>query len=546
MPPAGGEVRVVEGGGEGAPLIHGGVAGMWFGTSDPHGVGSADRAPRCARSAPFSVLAHLPASAEELLSRPFARANVPPDTDALAPLQRHALEPPVVDSLSQVVPHHSQRLVRAWYRQLRRCLRAARAGNASLARRLRPDDVFLDHESHSMPETAAWDWDLMPLTVGLVARVMPVSGRDGVMPEGSVKLDTWCADAAGFADQAIVSEVVHGVSDDSVCRRGTLLCAPHQGALVQFAVAEAKLRASVDAGYATAPHPLPCWPLRTCPYSVVDESVRAGKPKFRLTTDLSWPHPGMLEAAGAPVDSVNGAMNRSGWPANRMVTVGEFADAVGIMSGGGREGRRVRMWSLDCEAFYRMVGRQSSELWRNGVWGADGASLDHRCCFGDASAATKCSRISNYLVFQMRRELAEFDRLHLSRDEGWLEWQRARAGVGEGEDGLFWVAMFVDDSMAASADDLVFDAAGSPLLDASGAQRSRADCHFDIARGAIERYGWVSAPSKEQPPCVVIDVLGVVVDLRAWRMRLSPAKCTRYAEQVRQVEAMSSCTAAEY
>ena len=130
---------------------------------------------------------------------------------------------------------------------------------------------------------------------------------------------------------------------------------------------------------------------------MVDESVRAGKPKFRLTTDLSWPHSGMMEAGGRPVDAVNAAMDRSRWPANRLVRVREVAEAAGIMHGDGA--RRARLWSIDCEAFYRAVGRQRAELWRNGVWCLDGATLDGRCCFGDASAATKCARISNYLVF---------------------------------------------------------------------------------------------------------------------------------------------------
>lgn len=47
--------------------------------------------------------------------------------------------------------------------------------------------------------------------------------------------------ADGFADQGIMSEVWRGVSDDSVCERGTLLCAPHIGALQALEIAEAKL-----------------------------------------------------------------------------------------------------------------------------------------------------------------------------------------------------------------------------------------------------------------------------------------------------------------
>ena len=146
---------------------------------------------------------------------------------------------------------------------------------------------------------------------------------------------------------------------------------------------------------------LPCWPIRSCPMSVVDKSVRAGKPKWRLTTDLSWPHVGAGHDGGreVEVDAVNQAMDRSAWPANRMMRVTELAEAAAILQSLGvrEEGirRRVKLMALDCKAYYRIVGRQRAELWRNAVFLEDGVQLDERCCFGDASAATKCARISN-------------------------------------------------------------------------------------------------------------------------------------------------------
>ena len=99
------------------------------------------------------------------------------------------------------------------------------------------------------------------------------------------------------------------------------------------------------------------------------------------------------------------ALDRSEWPATHMVRISEYAEALAVMQGGlpGMPERRVRAWSLDCKAFYRVVGRQRAELWRNGIWLPDGVQLDERCCFGDASAAVKCVRISNFLVFQIRR-----------------------------------------------------------------------------------------------------------------------------------------------
>ena len=435
--------------------------GLWVGSADPHGVGDVDRVPAVARRAGCAVHAHLPAAPDELLVRPFPEANVAPVTDPLPPLPPAPAPPPLVTSVEQVAPVASLRLVRQWTRQLRRCLRAARRGHSSLARRLRPPDLFLPHEDHSLPGTADYDWDMSPLQQGLPAVPHPLSGRD-VLPDTGVLLRAWVDDACGFDDAAIVDEVSRGVSDDSSCRRGTLLCAPHAGALRMYEVAVAKLQQGVEAGYTTTPSWLPCWPLRTCPYSVVDESVRAGKPKFRLTTDLSWPHSGTMEAGGRPVDAVNAAMDRSRWPANRLVRVREVAEAAGIMHGDGV--RRARLWSIDCEAFYRAVGRQRAELWRNGVWCLDGASLDGRCCFGDASAATKCARISNYLVFQIRKAVAAFDAEHPTLDPEWLDWQQARSGLPGGQTLLAWIAMYIDDGIGVSADDLLFDIYGVPVV----------------------------------------------------------------------------------
>ena len=210
---------------------------------------------------------------------------------------------------------------------------------------------------------------------------------------------------------------------------------------------------------------------------------------------------------------------------------------------GGQARRRARAWSLDCEAFYRVVGRQRAELWRNGIWLPDGVQLDERCCFGDASAATKCSRISNFLVFHIRKALDEFDSLHPTQDTRWMEWQRQRAvtaaAAGEMSDevkrhsALFWIGMFIDDQMAGSADDLLFDLEGKAVCAASGEQQRRAKAHFELARQVLERFGWNSSESKECPPTLTITVLGVEIIMQENRWRISGDKRSRYAEQAK-------------
>ena len=114
-------------------------------------------------------------------------------------------------------------------------------------------------------------------------------------------------------------------------------CAPHAGAFKHWRVAMAKLDANEAEGWSPgAAGPLPFWPLRSAPYSVVDETARRGKPKHRLTTDLSWPHLGALDDECGPVDSVNGAMARDVWPRNPLVRVAEFGDAIAILRGSAR------------------------------------------------------------------------------------------------------------------------------------------------------------------------------------------------------------------
>ena len=81
-----------------------------------------------------------------------------------------------------MIPAHALVVVGKWRRQLTRCLRAAARGDLSLARRLRPADVWLEHSENSVPATAAWDWDLRPLALGLPAHPLPTSGRGAVQP----------------------------------------------------------------------------------------------------------------------------------------------------------------------------------------------------------------------------------------------------------------------------------------------------------------------------------------------------------------------------
>lgn len=131
-----------------------------MGSADPHGIGDVDAAAQRLAWAQCVSTRGGVASDAELLARAMPVANVQPRTQPTATPAAVAAPDaaPVVRALGDVVPSHTQRLVRVWRRQLRRCMRAARAGKMQAAKKLRPADLWLNHESHSVAATAAWNW----------------------------------------------------------------------------------------------------------------------------------------------------------------------------------------------------------------------------------------------------------------------------------------------------------------------------------------------------------------------------------------------------
>ena len=543
-----------------APVAEGAkpvARGLAMGSADPHLVGSgADNAPRAKRGAAFDPIAHLSASEVELRRRPLPAANTPPDTEPLPPPEA-PLPAPIVTRVEQVVPARTLSRIKRWIRQLRRCLRFAAQGNHRMARKLRPDDLWLPHDEHSMPETAAWDWDLRPLVSGERAVPMEPSGRDGRLPAGpmaepAVRAAVRAA-AVEFGDQAIVSEMLQGIRDDATCARGTLLCAPHSGALRLYQQAHEKLLKTEQRGWGTGGWELPAWPLRASPYSVVDESERAGKPKFRLTNDLSWPHEGMIDdGTGGSVESINGSMARDRWPRNGLPRAAKTGESAAILQSSGAP---VAVWGLDGEAYYRAFGRQRSELWRNAIAMMEGFQLDERCCFGSAADATKCSRASNLIAHAIKRALRAVDAAHPTRDPRVAAWlaEREQSAVESGCSAaeakeryasLHACSMYIDDATGASINDLLFDANGEPVM-RDGQQLRRAQLHFEAAVRTLESFGVASSPDKEQPPGDSVESLGLKIDLAEGRMRILEVRRKAYAAKAAALAKANVCVRTE-
>jgi hypothetical protein len=529
---------------------------MAAGSSNPHLLNTEpDRAPRSKRGATFDPIAHRAAEIEELTRRPLPLRNVAPKTEPLPPLPPPPPNPPRVTKVEQVVTLAALKKIRAWYRRLRRCLNFASHGNWSKAARMRPPDLWLDHNTYSVPSSAPWEWDLRPLAYGGEAVPWTPSNGEDVTPSSDLNADTLRAvlRESAFGDLAIVSEMLQGVRDDAACTRGTLLCAPHTGGLKLYAQGRDKLLKNEEQRWATGGHELPCWPIRANPYSVVDESERAGKPKFRLTNDLTWPHPGMLhDGNGGFVQSINASMQRSAWPRNGLPRAAQTGEATAIL---GASGAPVKLWGLDGEAYYRTFGRQWAQIWRNAVALAEGFQVDERCCFGSAADATKCSRASNLVAWCVLRALRKFDAQHPTRDPCVIDWldKRRDAALAAGcspeecEERflpLHSFSVYIDDGTGASIDDLLFDSSGAPVM-REGVHLRRARRHFELAIEALELIGVKSARLKEQPPDVRVESLGLEINVDTQCMRILPEKRKRYAVVARELATRRCCERSE-
>ena len=535
-----------------------------MGSADPHLLQlDDDKVPRHRRVPTFSLRAHASASREELRARPVARLNAaeptkPLDRAAAVSARRPACEAPVVTSLDEILKPIWRQRLNTWMRRLRRCMRLVASGEWRKARRMRPPDLWVSAAESMQPEVADWDWDLTGLAEGRPAVPTARSSYPTTAPRSSLMLDEFIAAHAeadgAFVDHRIVDEVVDGISDDVTVERGSFLCAPHAGAMQFRDQAQARLLKGVSAGWAVEYAALPFWPLRCDPYSVVDETKRnGGLPKFRLTNDHSWPPPNSVSvdgtfsfAEGTYVQSLNASMDRGDWPANRLMRVQQMAEAGAILQSSGAQ---VRIGVLDIVAYYKQFGRQLGELYRNGAFSEGGVVIDERCCFGSAADASKCSRISNFLVFHARRAMQAVDTMYPSRDPKVLAWLAARreagraAGACESDIDELWaclhaVGMYIDDGSHVSIDDLLFTSEGEPVV-VEGVHVRRADAHFAAFQATMARFGLETA--KEQPPSSSATLLGVDIELLAGTLKLTPQKRVDYSRQVRAMAERSAC-----
>ena len=225
--------------------------GLAVGSDDPHCLDSAEGGRVPLVTAASGLLSHQPATRDELMSRPFPVMNEPVCTSPLPEPRAQPPHPPAFTTLSQIIPVATIKLVAKWKQRLRKCLRLASKGRWAEAERVRPPDVWLPACSHMTAEAMPWNWDLSPLAHGKPAIPLAISG-ELVEPPTSLALAAVRAarEEGGFRDEAILDEMIRGISDDVDDERGTLLCAPHGSALRFWSVASQKTAANVTKGWA--------------------------------------------------------------------------------------------------------------------------------------------------------------------------------------------------------------------------------------------------------------------------------------------------------
>ena len=528
-------VAIVQGARKGEP------GGLCVGSADPHCLWDPGEVaePNDRPLATFAVGRLEEASRSEMAAREFPYFNEAPRTDWREAPEAAGGTPPVVAKITDVVPREVLRDVTRWTARMDACLRAAARGNLRMAKELRPEDLCLD-VGHMVQGTEQWVWDLRPLQRGAPAEPLWPS-NEARPPDTDLDLDAIRAAGVGFADQAIVSELIHGVSDDGPRGGATVLSPPHEGALRHYTQVMRKLEQDATRGWSTGGWRLPFWPIRANAYSIIEE-VRGARKKHRMVIDLSWPR---WEGGAGRAVSVNAAIDRSEWPTVAMPRPMQIAGAAAVLLSSGGP---VQLWGCDCEAYYRKVGRQRAEIYRNCLWVRGGFVVDPREQFGDASAAVKCVRLTGLIVKEIHREMRIVDEDYPPR-EGWvLRWLKERPKGIAGRSDLGFFGMFVDDGAGGSIDDDLYRTDGAPVVGIGpdelglegawrGRQLRRSEMHFMHAMIGLHRLGEVSEASKEQRPSGRLEALGCVLTLGDRRVRLSESKRARYAEEAAEVAA---------
>ena len=507
-----------------------GPAGMLAGSSRPHApVGEAGLA-RAARPTPSSNPRRLEPEILAVLARePLPRVNVPPVAPWAAgpePLP-HPLPGPL--HTHELIPQAVQLELRRFRVQVRACFEAARRGRWRWARDHRPKPLHCSEEDSLLPAGKGFVWLQSPedgLWRPLEPSSWPHSPPDSELAVGVI-IDE--AVAMGFPDMEIISLLAHGYPGPELSRE-TVIGPPHVGALKNaqaFDKCAAKDRRNGWVRWGCALPPV--WPMRADPHNIV---LRDGKP--RMTIDKS------MEVVEG-IMSYNQSVDLLSQPEIEYVTVGQLGRSAAVLL---TAGVKVKFFGFDLEAYFRKTGKQTADIWKSGFCHPDGYGYDPRIQFGQREAPVLCGRQSCFLVAAVRRELTRLESEYPCRASSVIRWLRERLPTtGSDEEGslqaLFFVLIFVDDVGGVCLDDELVDGTGREVWVWTQGKRhrqTRAALYYSAAIGVIRSFGHSDAADKGVPPSLVMDFLGLTLDLSSRTIYLTVLKVDSYLELLRDVK----------
>jgi hypothetical protein len=453
------------------------------------------------------------------------------------------VDPPMLFAadVREVITAAGCRRLRAYQRREQRMWRLAANGDWRAARRARPEDLTLDWERHTRP---AFRGVVMDFSQRPYRSLLPTRWPDRP-PSTDLHIRAIRREFRShpsFPNRQLRGVISHGDPAWNECRRICHLAGPHTSALRHFDLFDAKAKAERDSGWAEAgfPDSFECasWPVRRVPSSIAfrDRDTLSGA---RLCTDLSWPQPLMAPGVDSPNDAQKQAV-----AAARFARLGEFCVACAVRLPAGVP---VRVWKVDLVAAYKRSGQQRATRWYRQYSTSRGAQTLDRISFGQTDGPSSFTEQSNFIHFVITREMRYADECYPTRDAAIIAWTVARRGLssvaGDGTEGpsladsLSFLFVLLDDFGGVSFCDPLWRADGSPVLEPSGRQLTRAELHFRIAVAVIRRFGHDVDPSKPEkyaPPCLRMIILGGVIDVGpAESLSLEPAKRERYLAHLR-------------
>jgi len=364
---------------------------------------------------------------------------------------------------------------------------------------------------------------------------------------------TELANRHNLLDRRIVSRMQHGFPGSINMAPGrTVIAYPHVGALREVAAFEASNERDISLGFVSHGQPFPTyWPTIVDPMNIV---VQHGKP--RCTIDKTMRHSSTRHPEPVPSynDSINLDEERAQYGEFKLVRVWQLSRAAAILATAGVE---VLGGKFDLTAFFRMHGKQRAHINLSGRLFRTGYGQDLRVNFGERDAMDNTGDASNALAFFIKHELARLDKQYPTKAASVVTWLVERLGFAdanstsdsaEGGNDFVWAVLFfflyyVDDGGLAVINDNLYDTAGKRIMinvtmpDGTITQRqqSRAQLYFEAAMGVANYINHLTPQSKQSPPSITLEFLGVQLRFTDQLRLLSSSKRQEYGDLARSI-----------